>query len=159
MKTFAFCTIAFLLACFTIKAQTPVITPAHLKAAEDLLVASGAQAQLQGNINTMLKQASANVPEDKRTKFIAVTGAFVNKYMNWDLLKDQMAAMYAKEFTEKDLKELVIFYQSPLGKKLNEKQPILFQKGAELGQQAVQSHQVELQQMLQDAFKDDVKKE
>lgn len=150
--------ILFVLLCSIAKAQTAVITPAHLKSAEDLLVASGTATQLQGNITTMLKQASAKIPEDKRAKFMEVMNSFLTKYMNWDLLKDQLAAMYAKEFTEKELKDLTAFYLSPLGKKLNQKQPVLFQKGAEIGQMTVQSHQAELQQMMQEAFKDDIKK-
>jgi hypothetical protein len=140
--------------CVTAKAQTtPNVTPAHLKAAEDVLVASGAGSQMKDNMQAMIKQASANVPEDKKPKFIEIMNTFMGKYMNWDLMKDQMAAMYAQEFTEKELKDLAIFYRSPLGIKLNQKQPVLFQKGAALGQQAVQSHQAELQQMMQDAFK------
>ncbi|MDB5287896.1 MAG: hypothetical protein JWR05_2845 [Mucilaginibacter sp.] len=148
--------IAFLLFCSVVKAQTANvnITPAHLKAAEDVLIASGAGTQMKESISVMIKQASANVPDDKKAKFTEIMGAFINKYMNWDLIKDQMAVLYAQQFTEKELKELTAFYLSPLGKKLNQKQPALFQKGAELGQQAVASHQVELQQMLQDAFKE-----
>jgi hypothetical protein len=146
--------IAFLLFCSIAKAQTSTITPAHLKAAEDVLVSSGASAQLKGNITTMINQSSANVPADKKEKFIEVMNTFMAKYLNWDLIKDQMAAMYAQEFTEKELKDLSVFYKSPLGKKLNEKQPVLFQKSAQVGQMAVQSHQSELQQMIQDAFKD-----
>lgn len=142
-----------LLICGAVKAQTPAITPSHLKAAENLLVASGAGMQLKQNTSAMIQQASANVPEDKKAKFIEIMNSFINKYMNWELLKDQMAAMYAQEFTEKELKDLTVFYQSPLGIKLNQKQPVLFQKGAALGQQAVQSHQAELQQMMQEAFK------
>ena len=137
------------------KAQTtPAITPSRLKAAEDVLTASGAGSQMKENTLAMITQASANVPEDKKPKFIQIMNAFMTKYMNWDLMKDQMAAMYAQEFTEKELKDLAVFYRSPLGIKLNQKQPVLFQKGAALGQQAVQSHQAELQQMMQDAFKD-----
>ena len=140
--------------CGAIKAQTTAdITPSRLKAAENLLAASGAGVQLKDNTLAMIKQASANVPEDKKAKFVEIMTTFMNKYMTWDLLKDQMAAMYAREFTEKELKDLAVFYQSPLGIKLNQKQPVLFQKGAALGQQAVQSHQAELQQMMQEAFK------
>jgi hypothetical protein len=146
--------IVALFICIAAKAQTtPAITPAHLKAADDVLLASGAGAQLKENTLAMVKQASANVPADKKDKFIQVMTTFTDKYMNWDLIKDQMAVMYAQEFTEKELKDLAVFYRSPLGTKLNQKQPILFQKGAQLGQQAVQSHQAELQQMMQDAFK------
>lgn len=144
-----------LFVCAAVKAQTtPAITPAHLKAAEDVLLASGAGSQMKDNMSAMIKQASANVPADKKPKFVEIMNTFINKYMNWDLIKDQMAALYAQEFTEKELKDLSVFYRSPLGTKLNQKQPILFQKGAELGQQAVQSHQAELQQMMQEAFKD-----
>lgn len=145
--------VALLFFCAAAKAQTTTITPAHLKAAEEVLIASGAGNQLTQNIATMVKQSSANIPEDKKAKFTEVVTIFMNKYMNWEVLKDQMAAMYAKEFTEKELKDLKAFYLSPLGKKLNEKQPVLFQKGAAMGQQAVASHQLELQEALQAAFK------
>ena len=139
--------------CGAAKAQTPAITPAHLKAAEDVLVASGAGQQMKENMNSMIAQASANVPEDKKPKFVEIMNTFMSKYMNWELMKDQMAAIYAQEFSEKELKDLAVFYRSPLGTKLNQKQPAIFQKSSSLGQQAVQSHQAELQQMMQEAFK------
>ncbi|MGY4538800.1 hypothetical protein ACVW0P_003223 [Mucilaginibacter sp. UYNi724] len=142
-----------LLICGALKAQTTAISPSRLKAAEDVLVASGAGNQLKENMSAMVTQASANVPEDKKPKFIEIMNTFMSKYMNWDLMKDQMAAIYAQEFSEKELKDLATFYRSPLGVKLNQKQPALFQKSALIGQQAVQSHQAELQQMMQEAFK------
>ncbi|MFD0766348.1 DUF2059 domain-containing protein [Mucilaginibacter lutimaris] len=142
-----------LIICGAVKAQTPAITPSHLKAAEDVLLAAGAGTQLKENMTAMIAQASANIPADKKPKFIEVMNAFMGKYMNWDLMKDQMAAIYAQEFSEKELKDLAVFYRSPLGIKINQKQPAIFQKSALLGQQAVQSHQAELQQMMQEAFK------
>jgi hypothetical protein len=36
---------------------------------------------------------------------------------------DAMAAIYATHFTEQELKDLVAFYKSPLGKKVNEMEP------------------------------------
>jgi hypothetical protein len=146
--------LVFILFCTAVKAQTTTVTPAQLKAAEDVLLASKADVQFNAGITTMLKQASASLPEDKRTKFIEVMNSFVAKYISWDTLKDQLAAMYAQEFTEQELKNLAAFYRSPLGIKLSEKQPALMQKGAALGQQAVQGHQAELQQMMQEAFKE-----
>ncbi|RWY48595.1 DUF2059 domain-containing protein [Mucilaginibacter gilvus] len=146
--------IAFLLFCSAVKAQTTTVTPTQLKAAEDVIIASRADEHFKLSMDVMLKQASTNLPEDKRGKFVEVMNSFVAKYVNWDVMKDQLASLYAQQFTEKELKDLATFYRSPLGLKLNEKQPILLQKGAELGQQAVQSHQVELQQMMQAAFKE-----
>ncbi|QXV66130.1 DUF2059 domain-containing protein [Mucilaginibacter achroorhodeus] len=144
-----------LLFCAGARAQTtPDITPAHLKAAEDLLKVTQADMLFKQNMGTMLKQASTNIPEDKRAKFIEVMNTFVAKYVSWETLRDQMAAAYAKEFTAAELKGLIAFYSTDLGKKLLAKQPALVSKGAEIGQQMVQSHQVELQQMMEAAFKD-----
>jgi hypothetical protein len=36
---------------------------------------------------------------------------------------DEMAKIYSTDFTEKELKELVTFYKTPLGKKLLEQEP------------------------------------
>ena len=148
-------TLVLLLFCAGVKAQTSItaITPSHLKAAEDMLTASGAGDQMRANMDAMIKAAAENAPEDKRTKFTEVMRSFMSKYLDWEILKDQLEAIYAQEFTEKELKELTVFYLSPLGKKLNQKQPALILKGAAIGQQAVQAHQIELQQMMQDAFK------
>ncbi|MBL4674653.1 MAG: DUF2059 domain-containing protein [Mucilaginibacter sp.] len=147
--------IAALLFCVAARAQnSPNITPAHLQAADDLLKVTNADSLFKQSMNTTLKQASTNIPEDKRAKFIEVMNTFVAKYISWDQLKDQMAAIYAKEFSAAELKGLITFYNTPLGKKLLLKQPTLLSKGAELGQQLLQSHQVELQQMMENAFKD-----
>jgi hypothetical protein len=147
-------TLVLLLFCAFVKAQTTAtITPSHLKAAEDMLTASGAGEQMRAGMDAMIKAAANNAPEDKRVKFTEVMNSFLTKYMNWEILKDQLTAIYAQEFTEKELKDLTTFYISPLGKKLNQKQPALMLKGAAIGQQAVQAHQVELQQMMQEAFK------
>ncbi|RFZ92461.1 DUF2059 domain-containing protein [Mucilaginibacter conchicola] len=147
--------IAALLFCVAARAQTtPNITPAHLQTAEDLLRTIHADSLFKQNMSVMLQQASTNIPEDKRTKFIEVMNTFIAKYVSWDQLKDQLAVTYAKEFTVAEIKGLITFYNTPLGKKLLLKQPVLVAKGAALGQQMVQSHQVELQQMMEEAFKD-----
>ncbi len=49
-------------------------------------------------------------------------------------LVEEMAPIYANNFTNDELRELIAFYDSPIGRKLVEKQPILSQQGAALGQ-------------------------
>ena len=118
-----------------------------------MLTASGADTLFKSNIATVLTATSARIPEDKRATYINVMNRFITKYISWEILKDQLSAIYAQEFSEKELKELTAFYNTPLGKKLTNKLPMLSQKGAKMGQMAVESHQSELQQMMQDAFK------
>ena len=81
--------------------------------------------------------------------FQAEMKAFLGKYMSWASMKDDMVKLYAAEFTEPELKELVTFYQTPVGKKSIQKMPVLMSKGAEIGQKRVQEHLPELQSAIQ----------
>ena len=49
-------------------------------------------------------------------------------------LYSQLAELYMAEFTHEEIKELVVFYKTDLGKKLAEKQLGLTQKAISLGQ-------------------------
>lgn len=49
-------------------------------------------------------------------------------------LYDKMAELYMVEFTQKEIKELIVFYNTDLGKKLAEKQVTLAQKAMLFGQ-------------------------
>jgi len=51
-----------------------------------------------------------------------------------DGLYSKMADLYMEEFTEDEIKELVVFYNTDLGKKLAEKQLSLTQKAMMFGQ-------------------------
>ncbi|MFC0516651.1 DUF2059 domain-containing protein [Mucilaginibacter angelicae] len=138
----------------TLKAQTTnqTFAPSHLKAAEQVMLATGINMQFGGMINTMIDQLSGQVPADKRDGFIKVMKTFMGKYFTWDLLKDKMAVIYASEFTEDELNQLTAFYNSPIGKKASSKMTVLMQRGMQVGQEAVAAHKDELQQMMQDEF-------
>ena len=49
-------------------------------------------------------------------------------------LINEFAKIYSTEFTAQEIKELLKFYQSPVGKKLAEKSPVFTQKGMAVGQ-------------------------
>lgn len=51
-----------------------------------------------------------------------------------DGLYEKLAELYMTEFTQGEIKELVAFYNTNLGKKLSEKQLSLTEKGIMLGQ-------------------------
>ncbi len=77
-----------------------------------------------------------------------VMDQFFAKYMSWNALKDDMAAMYAREFSEAELTQITAFYQSPVGQKMVDKMPSMMSQGMALGQQRVQAHMTELQAAL-----------
>ena len=90
-------------------------------------------------LQIQLKQNPAIAPYEQQMR------AFLNKYMSWASMKDDMLKIYTVEFTEAELKELTAFYQTPVGKKTVQKIPQLMAKGAELSQKRMQDHMPELQ--------------
>lgn len=72
--------------------------------------------------------------------------------MSYESMKDDLAKIYAEEFTEQELKDITKFYLTPAGKKVNQKMAALMQKGVVLGQNRMQAHLAEFQNDLQKAF-------
>lgn len=115
----------------------------HRKAVDSLFALMDMENLLSQSVDQMLamqvQQNPAIAPYQAQMK------AFLNKYMSWASLKDDMAKLYMEAFSESELNELNKFYQTPLGKKTMQKMPILMAKGAEIGQKRVQEHLPELQ--------------
>ena len=137
-----------------IYAQTSSIKPSHAKAAEDLLIVTETKESLNQGIATMLKMQLDNNPALK--SYEQVFKDFFNKYMSYEALKPDMIKMYADEFTEAELRELIAFYNTPSGKKLAKKQGILMSKGAQIGQDKVKGHMAELETMIKAVDKNEL---
>jgi len=122
----------------------------RLKAAQDLLVAAQMDQIFSKTIDEALDMQIKQAPQlaDLRD----VMKAFFVKYMSWDAMKDDLAKSYADAFTEQELKEITKFYRTPAGKKMALMTPDLMTREANLGQQKVQDHIGELQQMIQEAM-------
>lgn len=78
---------------------------------------------------------------------------FFGKYMSWASLQEEFVTLYARNFTEAEIKQIVVFYKTPVGKKTLQLMPKLMQEGAEVGMKRVQDHMPELMQMLDQAQK------
>lgn len=145
--------VALVLMFTTAKAQTGPPTAGAMKAAEDMLIASGVDTQFDKSIPGIIAQYSVQVPEDKRAGFTKALTPFLTKYCSWDALKHDICVMYAREFTEAELKQLLAFYKSPVGLKLLQKQPVITQMAMSIGQQSVLNHEAELKKLVEDAMK------
>lgn len=80
---------------------------------------------------------------------------FFEKYMGWSAIKEDMAKIYAKNYTAKELDELNAFYKTPIGQKTAKLMPKLAAEGAKLGQDRVNAHIGELQTMIINSMKKD----
>lgn len=79
-------------------------------------------------LEPVIDQFTAMVAEDKKEAFVKeLKGTFPSLYK-------EMAKIYMAEFTHNEIKEILAFYATPIGKKLANKTGVLSQKGMAAGQ-------------------------
>jgi len=102
---------------------------------------------MESTCDEMLKTYSKmGIPDTE--KLGPVVKEFLNKYISYESVKQELAKIYLDNFTIKEIKALIAFYQTPLGRKVAEKTPQLTIDGMRIGSKQVLEHQNELQQML-----------
>ncbi|RZK27785.1 MAG: DUF2059 domain-containing protein, partial [Hymenobacter sp.] len=109
---------------------TPTVAPVSLgqrQLAETLLGTIYSEDSFNKVIDQVLMAQLKAHPEAQA--YESELRTFLSKYMSWASLKPDLAAVYAREFTEPELRELVRFYESPVGKKAAAKIPTLMQTG------------------------------
>jgi hypothetical protein len=74
--------------------------------------------------------------------------AFLEKYIGWQALKEDLTTMYLQAFTEAELVEMNAFYSSPTGQKVLQTLPELVKQRNQLAMQRLQEHLGELQQEI-----------
>jgi uncharacterized protein len=117
------------------------------KAAETLLIVTNVDKNLPKIVEQVLASQLQQNPQ--LTPYRDVMQRFLNKYMNWESLKEEIITAYTQEFTEQELKQLTEFYKTPLGKKAVEKMPKLIFIGGQIGMRRVQANEAELRQMIE----------
>lgn len=109
------------------QAPPPRSTPAAIAAAKEILAIKNASAMYQGAVPGLVEKTKValiqqNLNYQKELNEVAqVVAQQLNGRQNE--IGEGMAQVYASEFTEQELKDLVTFYKSPLGKKLIDAEP------------------------------------
>jgi uncharacterized protein len=120
----------------------------HRKAAENLLIVMEVDKSLpkiaEQVVENQLQQNPQLAPQRD------IMQRFLNKYLNWESVKEETITAYTQEFTEPELKKLTEFYKTPVGKKASEKIPQLAFIAGQIGLKQAQAHQAELRQMLEE---------
>ena len=119
----------FMLFSFTSLAQD---NKAYEETLTEMFITSGSEETFKAAINQMLsmyKKQSSNVPtevwEELEIEFLKTSMA--------DLVK-MLVPVYKKHLTQSDLKNLIKFYQSPVGQKFAKKTPIITRESMQVGQ-------------------------
>jgi len=112
----------------------PAVDEALKKECLAVIEASGSGNVLSGYKDQLLGQ----VPDDKKAAFTMEFDAMMNK------INEKTAEVYAQTYTKEDIKAMMAFYNSPVGKKMKEKAGEINQKS----QEAMMEIQADLQAMM-----------
>lgn len=104
---------------------------AALGYAKEILTLKNAPAMYQAAVPGMIERTKAQLIQSNLNyqKDLTEVSIELAKQMNGreKEIGDQMAKLYATDFTEQELKDLVTFYKTPLGQKLINQEPRVIQ--------------------------------
>ncbi len=127
----------------TAEAKTPPELDSHGKAIEEFLLVMKMDENTELTIDQMLAAQVQQNPQ--MSVFTDVMKAFLNKHLAFDVIKYDMIDVYRQAFTEAEIRELIAFYQTPIGIKAAERLPMLAAAAAQIEGQRVQANMGELQ--------------
>lgn len=95
--------------------------------------------------------AESNAPQSEKAvleTYQAQANTALEQAVGWDKLKPDMVKLYTSNFNEQEMKDLIRFYESPLGKKVLEKMPTLTAQSAQLTQGKLEAAVPKVNQLL-----------
>lgn len=146
--------VAALMVVFSIQVQAD--SASHAANAERLLTLTNAQhlaTPVYAQVQQMFAKgfAEAKAAENQRVvleRYQAKANATLDKAIGWDQLKPSLVKLYMEEFTESELKQMVDFYQSDLGRKMLSRLPELNHRSAQMAQNRLEGIAPEVNKLL-----------
>ncbi|MBR0722697.1 DUF2059 domain-containing protein [Bradyrhizobium manausense] len=140
-------------------AQQPAApTPGAIAAAKEILTLKNASAMYAGAVPGMVEKVKAtligqnlNYQKDLNELAPVIAKQLAGRESE---IGDGMVGVYAGEFTEQELKDLVTFYKSPLGQKLLANEP----KAISLSMQVMNAWAQNFSEVVASAFRAEMKK-
>jgi uncharacterized protein len=126
------------------RAQEP--TPARMAAAEQLVASIDMESSYKRTMDSMIQAQIRQNP--MIAQFEPTMRAFFDRYLSWQQVRPDMLRVYALTYTEDEMRQLMAFYQTPLGKRLLETMPEVAARSSELTQRRLMEHMPELQQQI-----------
>ncbi len=131
--------------------------PSHLAAAEKLIevldVVENMHKSMMSSFEGQLKQMqSMGLGANQMQEIRGSAENLVKKVIDDPALKQRILELFLEEFTEQELRQVIAFYTSALGKKVKEKIPQIYEKGGELGRKLLKKNQAEFVKTLNNAL-------
>jgi hypothetical protein len=102
-----------------------------------------------------LRKTNPGLSAHTQTAVYTAVEKYVREQADQDSLIDLLVPVYAKYLTKHDIDQLILFYQSPVGKKLASVTPAISFESAKVGQQWAESLAPGLQTKLAEVLKNE----
>jgi uncharacterized protein len=119
----------------------------HRQAALDLLELTGVREAFHGGFTEGLEQSLRGTPH--MAPYREVFTEFVGRHLSWDEVRDWMVGRLVERFSEAELRELLVFYRSPLYRKMEVELEKMIADGPAFTENLLAKHNDELQAMMQ----------
>jgi hypothetical protein len=108
--------------------------------ADQVLELAYSPATLRDNFSGFLDpaldaMARDGMPAAARAEVRKAFTEWFDQEVKWEDIKPKLVEIYARDFTEEDLRTLLSFLQNPLGRKVISKLPLVMREGSVAGQQ------------------------
>jgi uncharacterized protein len=155
--------VIFLCLAFT---QSAVAEPATRKSIEKLMLITNVADQMDSQYASMLpmmteifkKLTPPGLSNAETTEaFNVMLQRMVKLFraeMGWSTLKEDYIKLYASTMTQKEISDLIKFYESPSGRSYLTKVPMLTQKSTEIAQTKMEVLYPKIQQIIKDSIEE-----
>ncbi len=118
-------------------ADDPQALAAELLAALDVraTVESSLDMMKQMHLDQFIRYQPASADEIQALDQQQRVMELISSEMAWDRVKDRFAAIYAATFTLDEMRGLIVFFKTPLGRAYVQKSPLIMEKTMDLNQQ------------------------
>jgi hypothetical protein len=127
----------------------------HREAVQQLMAVTHVKEITEQSADAILKGQLQQMPQ--LAPYQSILADFYHEQLNWSVLEPEYTRLYLEVFTEAELREMIAFYQTPLGQKMLARMPTLMTKSNELASRRIQAAMPQLMQRLQAAMQENAK--
>lgn len=121
-------------------------TPGAIAAAEQLLALMNTEQVMRMAITASFDAQVKAQP--LMAPFMDVMRAWADRVITMKEMGPQLARVYAEFFSEPELRQIIAFYQSPVGRRLAAVLPDLTRRASEIGAAVAEKHSAELEEAI-----------
>ena len=119
--------------------QAEQIDPVRLETARKLLKVTGADKLAEQMLHAMVPQIAGfliRAKPEKKDEIVKILRQAIKDQTKPEVmnrLREQLARIYAQEFTTEEMKKIIAFFETPVGKKFVQKMPVIMARSQRAG--------------------------